>query len=229
TVGAVPYSSRLTPRSQGGTTIQLFTVDLGALPAGYYRLLARIWDKAGKEILAEETNFTISRLPVLTHPTVAAPTMAANKGYLFLGMLAAQYEASGRATDAARTYEEALRQGGDNPALRIAYARFLLGQAKHERLLEVLAPVQEQEKTAFDLHALRGKALYRLNRCQEAVDELLKANSLYDSDITVLNALGLSFLRLNNPQEARKALAASLKIKPNQPDIADLLKKTEAP
>lgn len=227
--GVQPNSSRLTPHSQGGTTIQMFTADLGTLPAGYYRLQVRIRDKAGKETSSGETNFTISRLPALTHPTVAAPTMAANKGYLFLGMLAAQYEASGRAADAAHTYEEALRQGGDNPALRIAYARFLLGQAKHERLLEVLAPVQEQEKTAFDLHALRGKALYRLNRCQEAVDELLKANSLYDSDITVLNAIGLSFLRLNNPQEARKALAASLKIKPNQPDIADLLKKTEAP
>ncbi len=227
--GAKPYSSRLTPRSQGGTTLQLFTADIGVLPAGYYRLRALTRDKSGKEILAGETNFTISRLPVVTHPTVAAPTMATSKGYLFLGMLAAQYEASGRTADAALAYEEALRQGSDNPALRIAYARFLLGQAKHEHLLEVLASVQEHDKTAFDLHALRGKALYRLDRYQEAVDELLKANTLYDSDISVLNALGLSFLRLNNPQEARKALSASLKIKAKQPDIAALLKKTEAP
>ena len=86
----------------------------------------------------------------------------------------------------------------------------------------------EQGKSAFDRSALRGKALYHLARYQEAIDELLKANALYDSDITVLNALGVSFLRLDNPQEAKKALAASLKIKAAQPDIAALLKQVEA-
>jgi len=227
--GAEPYSSRLTPRSQGGTTIQLFTADLGSLPSGYYRLQARIRDKSGKERLSGETNFTVSRLQMLPHPSVAVLTLAANKGYLFLSMLAAQYEASGRAEDAGRAYEEALRQGGDDLTLRITYARFLLGQSKYERLLEVLAPVQEQEKNAFDLHALRGKALYRLGRWPEAITKLLKANTLYDSDISVLNAIGLSFLRLENPQEARKAFSASLKIKAEQPDIAELLKQTEAP
>jgi len=45
----------------------------------------------------------------------------------------------------------------------------------------------------------------------------------------VLNALGLSYLRLGNPLEARKALSASLKIKAGQPEIADLLRQTEAP
>lgn len=227
--GAEPFFRRLTPRSQGGTTIQLFTADLGSLPSGYYRLQARIRDKSGKELLSGETNFTVSRLQVLAHPSVAVLTMAADKGYLFHSMLAAQYETSGRAEDAGRAYEEALRQGGDDPTLRITYARFLLGQVKYERLLEVLAPVQEQEKNAFDLHALRGKALYRLGNWPEAVTELLRANTLYDSDISVLNAIGLSFLRLENPQEARKALSASLKIKAEQPDIAALLKQIEAP
>jgi GWxTD domain-containing protein len=226
--GAAPYSSRPAPLAHGGTTIQVFSADLGPLPAGYYRLRAVIRDSAGRESLSGETNFTVSRIPELPHPAIAAPTLAADKGYVFLGILAAQYETSGRPNDAARTYEQAMLQGGDNPALRIAYARFLLGQAKHERLLEVMAPVPDQGKTAFDRFALRGKALYHLARYQEAVDELLKANQLYDSDISVLNALGLSFLRLDNPQAAKKALAASLKIKAAQPDIAALLKQVEA-
>ncbi len=227
--GADPVSRRLTPRAEGGQAIQAYTADLGTLPAGYYRLRASLRDPAGRgESLGSETNFTVSRLPVLEHPTFAAPTLAVERGYLLLGMLAVQYEASGRMEDAALAYEQALRQGGGNPALRIAYARFLLGREKFEQLLAVLAPVQEQERTTFEFQALRGKALYRLSRWQEAVDALLKANTLYDSDITVLNALGFSFLRLGNPQEARKALSASLKIKAGQPDIADLLKQTEA-
>ncbi|MCU0236454.1 MAG: GWxTD domain-containing protein [Acidobacteria bacterium] len=227
--GAQPYSRRLVPRSQGGTEIQVFTADLGALPPGYYRLQARVRDGAGRESLGGEASFTVSPMPLLPHPAIAAPTLAADKGYVFLGMLAAQFETSGRTGDAGRTYEEALRQAGENPALRIAYGRFLLGQAKYERLLDVLAPVPDQGRAAFDRFALRGKAFYHLARYQEAVDELLQANALYDSDISVLNALGLSFLRLNNPQEAKKALAASLKIKAAQPDIAALLKQVEAP
>jgi GWxTD domain-containing protein len=227
--GALPYSKRITPRANGGTTAQVFTADLGSLPPGYYRLRASIRDSAGKESIEGETNFTVSRLPVMPHPAVAAPTFSTDKGYVFLGMLAAQYDNSGRADDAVRTYEEALRQGGDNPSLRIAYARFLLGQAKYGRLLEVIAPIQDQEKTAFDCHALRGRALYQLGRYQEAVDDLLEANKLYDSDTSVLNTLGLSFLRLNNPRESRKALSASLKINAKQPNITALLKQTEIP
>ncbi len=226
--GAKAYSRRLTPRSHGGAAIQVFSADLGALPPGYYRLLARTRDTDGRERLSGEATFTVSPIPVLPHPAIAAPTLAADKGYVFLGMLAAQFEAGGRANDALRTYEEALLQAGENPVLRVAFARFLLGQAKYARLLDVLQPVPEQGKSAFDRSALRGKALYHLARYQEAVDELLKANALYDSDITVLNALGVSFLRLDNPQEAKKALAASLKIKAAQPDIVALLKQVEA-
>lgn len=221
--GAAPVSRRLTPRSQGGQAIQVYTADLGTLPAGYYRLRASLND------LGSETNFTVSRLPLLEHPTFAAPTLAVERNYLLLGMLAVQYEASGRMEDANRAYEQALRQGGGNASLRIAYARFLLDRRSFEKMLAVLAPVPEQEKTAFDLHALRGKALYGLGRWQEAAAALLKANTLYDSDVSVLNALGLSLLRLGNPREARKALAASLKIKPGQAEINDLLRQTEAP
>lgn len=226
--GAAPVARKPALRSEGGTGVQVFSADLGALPAGYYVLRARLRG-AGGESAAAETTFTVSRQPRLSHPTVAAPIVPASRGYVFLGMLAAQYEASGRPDDAGRTYEQALRQGGDNPALRVAYSRFLLAQGRPERVLEVTAAVAEQGANAFDRFSLRGKAFYRLGRWQEAVDELLRANALYDSDITVLNALGLSFLRLDNRSEARKALAASLKIKADQPDISAILEKTEAP
>ncbi len=186
-------------------------------------------DARGGEIAGDETNFTVSRLPAVSHPAVAAPSVPAAREFAFRAMLAAQYEASGRPGDAELAYDEALRQGGDSLPLRVAFARFLLAQAKPERALEVSAPLPEQGAHAFDRFALRGKALYRLGRWQEAVDELLRANALYDSDISVLNALGLSLLRLGNPQEARKALAASLKIKAAQPDIDAVLKQMEAP
>ena len=227
--GAAPVSRRLQPLSSGGARVQTYSVDLGVLPPGYYRLRAVLRDAKGGEIAGDETNFTVSRLPAVSHPAVAAPSVPLAREYAFQAMLAAQYEASGRPNDAERAYDQALRQGGDNLPLRVAFARFLLAQAKPERALEVSAPLPELGAHAFDRFALRGKALYRLGRWQEAVDELLRANALYDSDISVLNALGLSLLRLGNPQEARKALAASLKIKAAQPDIDAVLKQMEAP
>jgi len=227
--GAAPVARKPALRSEGGTGVQVISADLGALPAGYYVLRARLRGAGNGEGAAAETTFTVSRRPRLSHPTVAAPIVPASRAYIFLGMLAAQYEASGRPEEAGRAYEQALRQGGDNAELRVAYSRFLLAQGRTERVLEVTAAVSDQGANAFDRHSLRGKAFYRLGRWQEAVDELLRANALYDSDVTVLNALGLSFLRLERLGEARKALAASLKIKADQPDIKALLEKTEAP
>ncbi len=227
--GAVSSQRPLTAKSHGGQAVQVFTAEVGVLPAGHYRLRVTIPKATGGEAASAETTFSVSRLPTLPHPPVAAPSLAGDKSFVFLGMLAAQYDSSNRTDEALRTYEEALRQGSGNAPLRIAYARFLLAKTRHERLLEVLAPLEGQEKSAFDFHALRGKALYQLGRTQEAVDELLKANQLYDSDSTVLNALGLAFLRLNQPVEAKKALSASLKINPDQPDITALLNQTDLP
>jgi GWxTD domain-containing protein len=227
--GVAPFSRSFTPQAIGGGSLQVFTASLDQLPPGQYSLTVRVRDAAKIVRLSGEAIFSISRLLRLPHPPVAAPLLANEKTYVYDSMLAGQYENSSRAAEAEQAHLKSLAQAPGNAALIKTYVQFLFVQKKYEQIPGVLAPLQDQAQAAFDFYSLRGKAYYYLARYAEAVVDLLQANLSYDSDLSVLNTLGLSFLRLNNPAEARKVLAASLKINARQPDIADLLKQLEGP
>ncbi len=227
--GAEPFLRTIAAEAVGESALQVFRADLQPLPPGYYRLQARARDDNGTVRGDGEVSITVSMQPRLPHPPVAAPLLSSGKDYVFRGMLASQYENSGRPAEAQRAYEAALAQNAADPALRIAYARFLFAQKKYDPLLALVAPLQGHEPSAFDYFALRGRTLYQLGRFTEAVADLLEANRRYDSDVSVLNTLGLSFVKLNNLPEARRALNASLRVNPQQPEIAALLKRLEAP
>ena len=227
--GAItPFSRTFTVAPIGESSQQIYIADLGLLPPGHYQLITRIRDSAGVSRLTGETQFTVSTLPRLPHPPFAAPTLALDKSYIYDGMLAGQYENCARPAEAERAYQKALAQSPGNVTVTKNYAHFLLEQKKYDQLLEAVAPLQNQPQAVFDYHALRGKANYYLGRYSDAIDDLIKANQNYDSDTSVLNTLGLSLLRVNNPGEARRALEASIKVNPQQPDITKLLQQLEA-
>ena len=227
--GIAPFSRRFTAQSIGEGAMQVFTTSLDQFPPGQYCLTVRARDAANIVRLSGEAIFSISRMQRLPHPPVAVPTLANEKAYVYDSILASQYENCGRIAEAEQAHQKALAQAPGNAALIKAYVQFLFAQKKYEQIPGTLAPLQDKAQAAFDFYSLRGKAYYYLARYAEAVDDLLKANQSYDSDLSVLNALGLSFLRLNNPAEARKALAASLKVNARQPDISKLLKQLEEP
>jgi GWxTD domain-containing protein len=227
--GVAPFSRRFTAQASGGGALQVFTSSLDQFPPGQYSLTVRARDAANIIRLSGETTFSISRLLRLPHPPVAAPMLANEKTYVYDSMLAGQYENCGRIAEAEQAQLKALAKAPGNAALIKTYVQFLFAQKKYEQIPGVLAPLQGQAQAAFDFYSLRGKAYYYLARYADAVADLLNANQSYDSDLSVLNTLGLSFLRLNNPAEARKALAASLKVNAQQPDIANLLKQLEVP
>ena len=228
TASAQPETRRFTPQDSG-QAVRVLSAEIGALPAGYYRLRAFMRDAAGGERFSSETTFVVSRQTVLAHPSVAAPTLASESPAASLLALASQYEACRRWAEAERAFAAGMAKAAGSPSLPIAFARFLLRREQYARALAVAETIPEAEKTAMERHTLRGLALHNLERHEEAVAELLEANRLYDSDTAVLNALGVSFLRLGNIAEARKALAASLKVRADQPSVAALLRQTEAP
>ena len=92
-------------------------------------------------------------------------------------------------------------------------------------MLTVIENLKNREKELFNYYTLKGRALYYNGMYADAVDTLLEANKIYDSDVTVLNTLGLSLIRIGEKEEAIKALSASLKILDTQTDIAGLLKQ----
>jgi len=80
------------------------------------------------------------------------------------------------------------------------------------------------QKDQFDYFALRGKAFFQKGRYKSAIENLSKANRVYDSDVSVLNYLGFSYLMRGNKKEARRLFSASLRLDDQQKNIAAILK-----
>jgi len=218
-----PFSQTIPCQPLGPSPMQLFFGQLGRLTPGNYRLLAKIRDSHGIIHQSDETTFTISPMAKVPHPPIASPTMNSDKTFAFYGMLANQYENCGLPENAEQYYEKALAEAPANSTIILAYARFLSNHKKYDRLLEIIAPLQNQPQSAFEYFSQKGITLYQQGKYAEAVNSLLKANEHYDSDTSVLNALGIAFIRLNNSSEGRKALTASLKLNPRQPEITQVL------
>lgn len=170
-----------------------------------------------------ETRLEVAPREQVFHPPVVSKRLASDRTFLFDMMLADQYARTNRPGPAEKHYEAALAARPDFPPLIKSYAAFLLTAGKPGRLLEIIPPLRENRRYVFDYHALRGKALHIRGENFQAVEALLEANKLYDSDTSVLNALGAALANTGNREEARKALEASLKLNPEQPGVRRML------
>lgn len=194
---------------------------------GAYRVQVVLLGAANEVLDSREARLSIAPRDQVFHPPVASKRLPSNRAFLFDMMLAAQYANTNRPARAADHYEAALARQPEFPGLIKSYAEFLLAQRDPERLLEIIAPLKKDRKFLFDYHALRGKALHVQGNNVQAVQALLEANKLYDSDTSVLNALGAALANTGGKTEARKVLEASLRLNPEQADVKKLLKNLE--
>jgi GWxTD domain-containing protein len=198
---------------------------LEKLAYGNYEMKARLLDAAGKLLMERENKFQVSPKSIVPHPPLASKTLKKEHHFLFYMMMGQQYQNSKALTTAEAYFEKAFRMNSRFPQLLKSYASLLFSVKKYDKVLAVIKNLENQEKEAFDYYSYKGRALYYLGKYEDAVDTLLKANKIYDSDTGVLNTLGLSLVRLGNNVEAEKALSASLKINDTQKDIARVLRR----
>lgn len=210
-----------------GENFKCFKSPLENPNTGAFTLRARLIGEGGIILDAGENDFTISPRGAVPHPPSATKKLARSNQFLLLMMIANQYQNMNKAAQAETYYEKAYRLNSRYSNLIKAYAAFLLQNEKYDRLLEVIEGLKGNEKEVFDYYAYRGKAYYKKGNYKLAVDSLLQANKEYDSDISVLNALGACLVQTGNVDEARKVFTASLKIEAKQPDIADLLRRLD--
>jgi len=194
---------------------------------GAYRVRVILLGAANEVLDSREVRLSIAPREQVFHPPVASKRLPSNRVFLFDMMLAAQYANTGRPGPAADHYEAALARQPEFPPLIKSYAEFLLAQRNPRRLLEIIAPLENDRKYLFDYHALRGKALHVQGNNTLAVQALLEANKVYDSDTSVLNALGAALANTGEKVEARKALEASLRLNPDQVDVRKMLQSLE--
>ena len=209
------------------TDLYCFKTDIENPGTGTYLMTAKIMDQNGNVLGTAESDFSISPLGVISHPPSASKKLSRQNKFLLYMMLGRQYESLKNDTLAEANYQKALSMNPRFPELVKVYTAFLFRAKKYDRVIEVIEGMKGIPEAAFDYYAYKGKAYFRKGFYDLAVENLLKANAEYDSDTTVLNALGAALLQVGQKGEAHKAFTASLKINPNQPEITELLRRLD--
>lgn len=204
---------------------QIFPVK--EFPADYYELKLCLMDQNGQVIDEKKGNFIVSPLEVIGHPITSARATPLSRQYVFYYLLASQYDKMGEDQRAASFYQSAFYLNPDFTEGVMDYCQFLLKTQQFDRALEVSLKLKEDDKRQFEYHLFRGKAFLGKQDYRQAADELLQANTIYNSDTGMLNALGLAFYKLGEKEKAAATLRASLKLNSDQPEIKKLLAEVE--
>jgi GWxTD domain-containing protein len=215
------YTFEIPPAQQR----EIFSRELGTLAPGYYRVTVRLLTADGTVLDEKKEDFTISvsaHVAGTTHLFKATPV---SNQFLYYHILALQYMRLKKPDQAETYFNKALQMQPDYPRLIKDYCMLLLEKKRPDSVLKIVENLKTREKEQFDYYALRGKALFQKAQYKEAIKNLAEANRIYDSDASVLNFLGMSYLETGNKEEAKEVFAASLRIDDQQKDIARLLEK----
>jgi GWxTD domain-containing protein len=206
--------------------VNLYTLsqELERMAPGYYTLALRLNSPDGTPLAEKTERFTISfrqQVPGITH---LFKTASAGNRFVYYHILGLQYQRLNLLDKAEHFFNTALNMRPGYGRLVKDFCSLLLKRKKFDRVLELADSLKTGQKDQFDYHAFRGKALFFKAQYNEAVKHLTEANRIYDSDISVLNYLGFSYLKTGNKSEARKVFTASLRLNDQQKEIAAVLK-----
>jgi len=189
------------------------------LRADYYELTLRLRSPAGALLDSKKTDLTISPIQKISHPVETYKQVMVDNPYFIYYTLGQQFEGIGDLEQAELHFAKSIQANPDFAEGHVARLTLANRQQKHDQVLAAVESLAKFDKFAFDYHLIKGTALYGLDRFDPALDELLKANKIYNSDVRVLNLIGLSFFKLNDMEEALKAFEASLALNGKQPQI----------
>jgi GWxTD domain-containing protein len=197
----------------------LYQLSEEGLSPDYYNYEVTLVDASGVVRDRKGSDFSISPLASVAYPMETFKRSRIDNPYHFYHVLASQYDNAGNLGQAEVYYEKCLEAKPDFSAARVAYLNVLNRSKKYTRVLVEVEALKSDAKLSFEYFLIRGTALYGMKDYQSALDALLDANKIYNSDIRVLNLLGFTLAQLKNLPEAIKAFEASLNLEQKQPII----------
>lgn len=197
------------------------------LSPDYYEVKLSLIDEKGEIVDEQKTNFVVSAEEIIPHPIAHAKAFPYSNIFLYFYMLADQYEKVKAYEKAEASFEKAYKLKPDYKRGLIGYANFLNKVKKFARSLELIENVKEDEKLGFDYYSIRGKAYMGMENYEDAIENLLEGNKIYNSDISLLNSLGFCYYKTNQKTEALDVLNASLRLNPAQDQIKKLVAEIE--
>jgi GWxTD domain-containing protein len=197
------------------------------LPPDYYEMKAMIVGKDEETIEEAKTEFIISPEEAIAHPIARAKIIPLSNSFLFYYMHAHQYAKLGDLVKAEAAYEKAydLRPGFKKGV--IEYANFLYRARKYEKSLDLIESIRDDDQMRFDYFLIKGRALMGMEWYEEAVDNLIEGNKIYNSDTGLLNSLGFCYYKTGEKERALEILRASLNLNPDQENVKALIEEIE--
>jgi GWxTD domain-containing protein len=191
----------------------------------YYELEVKLLDGSGKMLDSKTATFSISPLSNFAYAMESFNKVRIeNPGFLFAS-LASQYNKLGNLDGAEKYYARSVALNPQDPAVLVPYLYLLNKRKKYTQVMVEVEKLKDNQNLALDYHLIKATALYGMKDFNEALNQLLEANKVYDSDTRVLNLLGFTFLMLKEKNEALKAFDASLKVNDKQVFIKQTIEK----
>ncbi|MCP5105879.1 MAG: GWxTD domain-containing protein [bacterium] len=198
---------------------------LESMKPGYYRVTVRLFAAGGKPLIEKMEKLTVSVAEHTPRTTNISRAVPYEHRFLYYHVLGLQYMRSNNLEKAETLLEKAFKLRPQYPKLVVDLCGLLLVRKRFGRTAEVVEHLKGLEKYRFHYFALRGKMFYGRGLYSEAVESLTEANRVYDSDVSVLNVLGFSYLKTGNKKEAQKVFTASLKLNGRQEHILRALRE----
>jgi len=221
------YIVKLSAPASGRVLSVPYVIPAGDLEPDYYEISVSLTGPSGETLDEKKDTLTISPATGVGHPIASAKGIPAANQFLFRYMLGEQAEKTNRPAEARALYEEAYRMHPEYKDGVVRYGNFLLKAGAFEDVLKIAEDLRGDERRQFVFHALRGQALFGLAKYNEALEELLQANRIYDSETSVLNGLGKCYQKLGRKAEALGAFKASLSLNPDQAEIKKVIAELE--
>ncbi|MBN1272763.1 MAG: GWxTD domain-containing protein [Candidatus Aminicenantes bacterium] len=197
------------------------------LTPDYYRMWISLVDGDGQTVDKQTSRFIVTRAEAIAHPIARVRLVPYTNNYLFHYMLAHQYTNLENFEKADEHYEKAYNLKKDYSKGLLEYVNFLILRRNFTRSLELVDKLAGDENLKFEYLLAKGRTQMGLGQYAEAIENLLQANELYDSDIRVLNSLGFCYHKVGQRQKALDVLKASLSLNPKQDSIQKMIEEIE--
>jgi len=215
----------LFPYRKDMNIFQVLGAEEGGLNPDYYELEIFLRDRSNQILDKQRLDLAVAPTRDIAYPMESFKKSRADNPFFHYYTLATQYEKIGNLANAEKNFARCIENNPDFKEGLVAYLGTLNKAKKYTQVLVEVEKLKSETRFEFDYYLLRATALYGMKDYKEALNALLKANTIYNSDIRVLNLLGFTLLNLNDYQEALKALEASLSLDNNQSVVSSTIEK----
>lgn len=202
-----------------------YMIPAGELEPDYYEVVVSLAGPSGEILDEKKDMLTISPVTAIGHPIANAKGIPVANQFLFRYMLGEQLEKTNRPAEAKALYEEAYRLHPEYKDGAVRYGNFLNKIGAFDEALTIAEDLRKDDRRQFVFHVIRGQALLGQAKYDEALEDLLQANKIYNSETGVLNSLGKCYQKLGKKTEAIEAFNASLKLNPDQAEIKKIVEE----